>query len=80
MLGSKTDKVYFFQSQWLVFHLQCHYSLTEQLCAVLAKAPPAMLGLIVQRPDGNSCGALGVAVWSGIHAAKFAQFPLGLIF
>lgn len=29
MLESKTDEVYFFQSQWLVFHLQCHYSLTE---------------------------------------------------
>lgn len=62
MLESKTDEVYFFQSQWLVFHLQCHYSLTEQLCAALAKAPPSMLGLIVQRPDGNSCPALGVAV------------------
>lgn len=39
MLESQTDEVYFFQSQWLVFHLQCHYSLTEQLCAALAKAP-----------------------------------------
>lgn len=39
-----------------------------------------MLGLIVQRQDGNSCGALGVAAWSGIHAAKFARFPFVLIF
>lgn len=39
MLESKTDEVYFFQSQWLVFHLQCHYSLMEQLCAALVKAP-----------------------------------------
>lgn len=27
-----------------------------------------MLGLVVQRQDGNSCGALGVAAWSGVHA------------
>lgn len=80
MLESKTDEVYFFQSQWLVFHLQCHYSLTEQLCAALAKAPAVMLGLIVQRQDGDSRGALGAAAWSGIHAAKFARFPFILIF
>lgn len=67
MLESQTDEVCFFQSQWLVFHLQCHYSLTEQLRAALVKAPPAMLGLMVQRQDGNSRGALGVAVGCGIH-------------
>lgn len=50
MLESHTDKVYFFQSRWLVFHLQCHYSLTEQLCATLVMAPA-----------NDSCGALGVA-------------------
>lgn len=77
MLESQTDEVYFFQSQWLVFHLQCHYSLTEQLCAALAKA---MLGLIVQHQDGNSCGALGVAVWCGIHAAKICPIRFVLIF
>lgn len=44
------------------------------------RPPPATLGLVVQRQDGNSCGALGVAAWSGVHAAKFAQFPFVLIF
>lgn len=47
----------------------------ELLCAAPAKAPAGMLGLIVQRGDGNSRGALGAAAWSGIHAAKFTQFP-----
>lgn len=51
MLESQTDKVYFFQSRWLVFHLQCHYSLMEQLCATLMMAPAS----------NDSCGALGVA-------------------
>lgn len=47
----------------------------------LSRRPqPAMLGLIVHRQDGNSCGALGVAVWSGVHAAKFTRFPFILIF
>lgn len=78
MLESKTDEVYFFQSQWLVFHLQCHYSLMEQLCAAPVKAPvQAMIGLSVQRQDG---GALGVTAWSGIRAAKFARSPFVLIF
>lgn len=50
--------------------------------AVLCRASegPAVLGLIVQRQDGNACGALGVAVWSGTHAAKFARLPFILIF
>lgn len=66
MLESQTDEVYFFQSRWLVFHLQCHYSLTEQLCAALVTAPPGMPGLTVHRQagdggGGDSCGALGVA-------------------
>lgn len=47
----------------------------------LSRRPePAMLGLIVQRQDGSSRGALGVAVWSGIRAAKFTRFPFILIF
>lgn len=50
MLESQTDKVYFFQSRWLVFHLQCHYSLTEQFCATLVMAPAS-----------DSCDTLGVA-------------------
>lgn len=57
MLESETDKVYFFQSRWLVFHLQCHYPLTEQLCASLEMAPASDAGLIVHRQASDSCGA-----------------------
>lgn len=46
------------------------------MCPSSEGPPLAMLGLIVQRQDGSSCGALGVALWCGIHAAKFARFTL----
>lgn len=39
-----------------------------------------MLGLIVQRQDGNSCSALGVATWCGIRAAELRPLPFILIF
>lgn len=46
------------------------------MCPSSEGPPLAMLGLIVQRQDGSSRGALGVALRCGIHAAKFARFTL----
>lgn len=67
MLESQTDKVYFFQSRWLVFHLQCHYSLTEQLCATLVMAP-----------SGDSRGALGVAC-GPVYTHSLQNSPVSFI-
>lgn len=76
MLESKTDKVYFFQSQWLVFHLQCHYSLTEQLCATLAKAPAgdAWPNCSASRWQLTRCPRCGRVVW--YTCCKIHPIPL----
>lgn len=68
MPESKTDEVYFFQSQWLVFHLQCHYSLTEQSRACRSCQGHPLTG--GARPDGSAsrwrlgrCLRCGRVVW-----------------